>query len=109
MQAIFLCKSSVIVNHEPIQSIDVLIEGRKFRCWRDYTNKEHSFLPPYGLVDRDPAVCAQIIDGGSLPEYELWEKMKDAIRPLFLQPIEALEKDQLLWRNIQSLDPFSRC
>ncbi len=113
MKAIFICRSTVIVAREPLQSIDVLVEGRRFRCWRDYSNKEWSFLPPYGQVERDPAVCAMVIDNGSLPPYEEWEKMKDAIRPLLLAPLlaplQALEEDQQLWQNIQSVDPFSRC
>jgi len=108
MQAVFLRKSTVIVNHEPVQSIDVLVDGRKFSCWENFSGKEAYFLPPYGLVERNPAVCAMIIDGGSLPPYDEWERMKDAIRPL-LHQVEALVEDQLIWQNIQTLDPFSRC
>lgn len=82
MQAVFLRKSTVIVNHEPIQSIDIKLWGRMFRVWQDMSNREWSFLPPYGFVERNPAVCAMMIDGGSVPPYEEWERMKDAIRPL---------------------------
>lgn len=70
---------------------------------------EWSFLPPYGRVERNPAVCAMIIDNGCLPPYEEWERMKDAIRPLLLTPLQALEEDQQLWQSTQSVDPFSRC
>jgi hypothetical protein len=107
MQAVFLCKSTLIVNHEPVQSIDVRVEDRKFRCWQSYDNKEWDFTVP-GYVERNPAICAMIIDGGCLPDYETWELMKGSIRPLLLQ-VEALVEDQLIWQNIQTLDPFSRC
>ena len=82
MQVVFLRKSTVVVNHEPVQSIDVLIEGRKFRCWENFSGKEWNFIVP-GFVERNPAVCAMIIDGGCLPPYNKFEEMKDVIRPLF--------------------------
>ena len=43
-----------------------------------------------------------------MPDYETWEQMKNAIRPLFAQG-QVLVEDQLLLQNIQSLDPFSLC
>jgi len=108
MNPVFLSKSTVIVNHEPVQSIDVRVDGRKFRCWQSYDNKEWDFTVP-GLVYRYPAINAMIIDNGGLPPYKEWETIKDSIRPMLLGQVEALVEDQLIWQNIQTLDPFSRC
>ncbi len=108
MKAVFLGKSTVVVNHEEISSIDVLVEGQKFRVWQSFDNKEWSFLPPYGFVERNPAVCAMTLTGSFPMPYERWEEIKNVIRPLLTQ-VEALVEDQQVWQNIQTLDPFSRC
>lgn len=80
MNVVFLRKSTVVVNRETVQSIDVRVEGHEFRCYQLFDNKEWNFTAP-GFVERNPAVAAMIIDGGCLPPYDEWEQMKDAIRP----------------------------
>lgn len=104
MHITVICKSTVIVNREELPSLDVLVEGRKFRCW--WSHQEWNFTIP-GFIQRDPSIAAAVIDGGCIPDYEVWEQIKDAIRPLFQN--QALVEDQLLLHNTQTSDPFSRC
>lgn len=106
MHVTVICRSTTIVNREPVSSLDLWVEDRKIRCWQDFTNKEWDFTAP-GFVERNPAIAAMFIDEGAVPDYETWELMKDAIRPLFQH--QALVEDQLILQNTQTLDPFSRC
>jgi len=106
MHVTVICRSTTIVNREPVSSLDLWVEGRKIRCWQCFDNKEWSFTIG-GFKYKDPAIAAMFIDGGCVPDYETWELMKDAIRPLFQD--QALVEDQLILQSTQTLDPFSRC
>lgn len=75
-------KSTVIVNREPVPSIDVFVQDRIFRVWQSFQEWDFTIGQ---FVAREPSICAFIIDGGCLPPYEKWEEIKNEIRPIFME------------------------